>query len=173
MIENAAPFSKMAFEISNKYFLDLQLPAYTPYPYPEQPLPTLPYPPIHPPLQDVWPPDSVEKSLRHHTYPRTSVQLARGITFDFDQERIQLEDEEEESVVKEEIHDEQNQDEKLESNISEIKAMDMQDTSYKSKEEERVDNVTSDCFLSLQRSGSLMFLTDSRRGSLISKYKSV
>ena len=101
------------------------------------------------------------------------MQLARGITFDFDQERIQLEDEEEESVVKEERHDEQNKDEKIESNISEVKAMDMQDTSYKSKEEEREDNVTSDCFLPLQRSGSLMFLTESRRGSLMSKYKSV
>ena len=59
-------------------FLDLQLPAYTPYPYP----PTLL------PIQDVWPPDSGENSLRNYTYPRGSVQLVRGVTSDFDTEGV-------------------------------------------------------------------------------------
>ena len=52
--------------------IDHPLPAYTTYPYPHLQLP----------IQDIWPPDNMEESLRNFTFHRTA--LTREVTFDMD-----------------------------------------------------------------------------------------
>ena len=109
--------------------------------------------------------------MRNHTNPRGSVQLVRGVTFDFDTEAVggALVDAEwrEENVIN-------GEDDRERMNGLNV----FNPNKSQEKNEETMDGeikvfTTTDYLLPPERTESLVYLQPSRRGSLIAKYKSV
>ena len=139
------------------------------------PAPTLPtlyppysYPPPPLPIQHVWPPHGVEEHLRHHTYggggPRT---LTRGVTFDADDAEVSdaVSNFCKQMTINEAAKDDLENNEMENNEVErEVELNDKTDT----------DNLGPKLLVpSTPRTGSLVSLQESRRGSLFSKYKSV
>ena len=105
--------------------------------------------------------------MRNYTYPRGSVQLVRGVTFDFDTEGVGGALGDAEYRADNAINEEDDKERLTGSNESKP------EESPEINEEKRKASTAPDSILPPQRTESLVYLPQSRRGSLIAKYKSV
>ena len=112
--------------------------------------------------------------MRNYTYPRGTGHLARGVTFDT--EDVGAADEDEGCREQNKIDEEGVKDVEFPDNYSDkndVKEKLAINEDEKSIEEKVEDYPIPDLLLPPPRQGSLVSLQESRRGSLIAKFKSV